>query len=446
MTQGRPLSVLLGFALPIYIGNIFQQLYNWVDTMIVGRFVGQGALAAVGSTGTIMFLIWGFSSGLTTGFTVLTAQSFGAGDEKRVRHSVANGILLSAIVIVLTTVFSMLSARGLLELMNTPADIIDDAYVYTVTICGGIVASVMYNLFSASLRAVGNSRIPLLFLVISAVTNIVLDLFFIIFLKLGVFGAALATDLSQALAAVGCVIYIITREPALRPTRKDWHLNRADTDHQLRMGVPMALQFAITASGTMVMQASINLFGSVAVASFTAASKLVTLLTQGMPAFGQTMASYCGQNYGKGDIVRLKRGVFLINVINAVYSLMSLALTWGLLPLTAGIFFSGDAQLADILGWARPYAYVCMTCYIPLGMIFIYRNAMQGCGYGFLPMLGGVVELIARFLVAFISMRMESYLLAVSGDAVAWLAAGIYTFIAWHVVVNRITRQREQAA
>ena len=438
------MSVILRFALPIYIGNIFQQLYNWVDTMIVGRFVGQGALAAVGSTGTIMFLIWGFSSGLTTGFTVLTSQSYGAGDLKRVRHSVANGILLSVIVIILTTVLSLSSAGWLLRIMNTPADILEDAYVYITTICWGIVASVLYNLFSACLRSVGNSRVPLYFLVLSAGTNIALDLFFIIGCHMGVFGAALATDLSQAVSAVGCAIYIVKCVPALRPARTDWHLEHADTMHQLRMGIPMSMQFAITASGTMVMQASINLFGSVAVASFTAASKLVNLLTQGMPAFGQTMASYCGQNYGKGDIPRLMSGVRQINVINAVYSVISLVLTWALLPVTAGIFFSGDAALGEILSWARPYAYVSMTCYIPLGMIFIYRNAMQGCGYGMLPMLGGVVELIARFVVAIISIRMGSYLLAVSGDAVAWLAAGIYTFFAYHYIIRRISRKAGQ--
>ena len=438
MTKGRPLPAIIRFVLPIYIGNIFQQLYNWVDTMIVGRYVGQGALAAVGSTGTIMFLIWGFSSGITTGFTVLTSQSYGAGDEKRVRHSVANGVLLSCIVIVIATTLSQFSARWLLEIMNTPADILEDAYIYISTICWGIVASVMYNLLSASLRAVGNSRVPLYFLVLSAMTNIALDLVFILVCKMGVFGAALATDLSQAVSAVGCAVYIMKKVPPLCPSKSDWHLTRRDSDHQLRIGIPMAMQFAITASGTMVMQASINLFGSLAVASFTAASKLINLLTQGMPAFGQTMASYCGQNYGKGDIDRVKSGVRVINVMNIVYSLAGLALTWLLLPVTAGIFFSGDASLPEILAWAKPYAYVSMTCYIPLGMIFIYRNAMQGCGYGILPMLGGVVELVARFVVAFVSMYMGSYLLAVSGDAAAWLAAGIFTFFAYHHIIRRV--------
>lgn len=323
MTQGKPLSIILKFTLPLLVGNIFQQFYNMADTIIVGRFVGANALAAVGSTGTVMFLIIGFAQGITAGFTILTSQRYGAKDEKAVRASVANGILLSVLVAILITVVGLSTMKPLLLLMNTPEDIFADAYTYSMLICSGVVACIFYNLFSSLLRAIGNSKVPLFFLVFSACLNVVLDLLLILCFHMGVAGAAIATNISQGVSAVLCLIYIYKNVPVLCPERTQWRLSASDTAYQMRMGIPMALQFSITASGAMVMQAAINLFGSVAVAAFTAASKVQNLVTQGMMSMGQTMASYGGQNYGKGDYHRLEKGVRSALLISVIYSLLA---------------------------------------------------------------------------------------------------------------------------
>ncbi len=441
MTKGRPLPIILKFMLPIFLGNVFQQFYNMVDTIIVGRYVGANALAAVGSTGTIMFLVLGFSQGLTTGFTVLTAQSFGAGDYKRVKHSVANGIILSAIVVVVMTLLSVSVINPLLRIMNTPQDIFNDASAYITTICYGIIASVFYNLFSAFMRSVGNSKTPLYFLIFSACLNILLDLLFIIVFGLGVTGAALATNISQGFSAILCLIYIYKKIPLLSPSKSDWHLESHDTQHQMSVGLPMALQFGITAAGTMIMQAAINLFGSTAVAAFTAASKIGGLLTQEMNAMGQAISTYSGQNYGNGDCERIKQGVNSSLAASTIYSLIAAVLANLLLPLTLGLFFSGSTPISELMPWARTYTFISSLFYVPLSFIFIFRNAMQGCGYGFLPMMGGVVELIARMIAAFIAIHIHSFTLAVACDPIAWLAAGIYTGICYIFVIRDVEKR-----
>lgn len=441
MTQGKILPIILKFTLPLLIGNMFQQLYNMADTIIVGHFIGQDALAAVGSTGTIMFLVLGFATGMSTGFTVLTSQKFGAGDEKATRCSVTNAILLSAVLSVILTLLSVSLMKPLLHLMNTPAAIFQDAWIYISVICLGTVCSVFYNLFSAFLRAVGNSRIPLVFLVLSAVLNVVLDLVFIINLQMGVAGAAWATDLSQGISAVLCLIYIYRKVPALRPRREDWKPQWNYCTHQLSVGLPMALQFAITASGTIVMQSAINLFDTVAVAGVTAASKAQNLATQGMVAMGQTMSAFAGQNYGKGELGRIRDGVRYALLTDIVYSLVSSAFVVLTLPHLIALFFSANVDLGAMLPWAKTYIYQCAVFYIPLSFIFVFRNVMQGCGYSLMPMLGGVVEFFARLGAAVLAMNLHNFNLAAGCDPVAWVAACLFTWAGWLWVRRDIERR-----
>lgn len=441
MTVGKPFPIILKFTLPLLIGNIFQQLYNMADTVIVGHFVGSDALAAVGSTGTIMFLVLGFAIGLSSGFTVLTSQKYGAKDFEATRQTVSNAIYLSAVMTIIITTLSLLAMKPLLTLMNTPADIFADAYTYISVICMGVVASVFYNLFSACLRAVGNSKVPLYFLVFSACLNVVLDLFFIIVFHLGVAGAAWATNLSQGVSALLCLVYIYKKVPALAPAEKDWKFNRQFAKYQMAIGMPMALQFGITASGTIIMQSAINTFGSVAVASVTAASKLQNLVTQGMVSMGQTMAAYTGQNYGKMDIKRIREGIRAAIFIEIIYSVISSIAICLALPYILGIFFSADVSITTMLPWAQIYIYQCASCYIPLSFIYIFRNAMQGCGYGFLPMVGGVVELLARLIAAVIAVHIVSFRFAVGCDPFAWLSAGIFTALAWIYVRHEIDKK-----
>lgn len=440
MTKGNALSVILKFTLPLFLGNVFQQMYNMVDTIIVGRFVGPDALAAVGSTGTIMFLVIGFSQGMSTGFTVLTSQRFGAGDIKGAKHSVANGTILSVFVIVIMTALSLFFMKPLLRLMNTPEDIFKDAHTYISIICMGIVANIFYNLFSSFLRAVGNSRVPLLFLAFSSVLNLVLNLLFVIAFQMGVAGSAWATNVAQGISAVLCILYIYRKVPALAPDRAQWKLSGWATRHQLSVGIPMALQFGITASGTMIMQSAINLFGSTAVAAYTAANKLQNLVTQGMTAMGQTMATYSGQNYGKGDVSRIRLGVKLAMGTGTVYSLLSSAFICLALPLALKLFFSGEVDMTTMMPWAKTYIYLCAVFYIPLTMIYIFRNTMQGCGHGLLPMMGGVVELAARLVMAAIAIHFGSYLLSSACDPAAWVSAGLFTWISYLFVIKRVEK------
>lgn len=440
MTKGNITPILIKFMIPLFIGNLFQQFYNMVDTLIVSRFVGADAMAAVGATGTIMFLILGFANGLATGFTVLTSQSYGAHDENRLRHSVANAIILAVIVTVITTFISVVSMKGILRIMNTPENIFDYSYAYIITIAYGICASVFYNLGASILRAIGNSKVPLYFLMLSAGLNIILDLVCIVGLDLKTFGAALATVVSQGISAILCFVYIYKKQHSIWPEKRDWHLEARDTSHQLRVGIPMALQFAITASGTMIMQAAINLYGSVAVASFSAASKLQSLITQGMPSIGQTMAAYAGQNFGAGKYDRLKGGVKNALIIMTVYSVVAAILSTSLLEPAMYLFFGSAENVAIQLPWAIPYIRFCAICYIPLSAIFIFRNMMQGCGFGFLPMMGGVVELVSRAIMAALSMKFMIYELASACDPAAWLTTGIFTFVAWLYVAPKIER------
>ena len=441
LTKGNPMKVIWEFMIPLFIGNIFQQLYNMCDTIIVGRFVGAGALGAVGSTGTIMFLVIGFSTGLTQGFTVLTAQRCGAKDEEGMRVSVANAILLSIIVILVMTTASLLAMHEILRLMNTPDAIFADAETYITIICKGIVCSVAFNLFSAFLRSVGNSKAPLVFLVISAVLNVVLDLFFIINLHMGVAGAARATVLSQGVSAALCVVFILKKVRILVPHRSQWRFHGQATKAQLTVGVPMALESAITASGTMIMQTAVNSFGAVAVEAFSASSKIQSLLTQGMYSMGQVMASYTGQNYGKGDVDRIHKGVKAAVLSMCIYSVVAAVLVIALTPTTMRLFFASHENFTELLKWANPYVWFCAVCYIPLSFIFIFRSTMQGCGYGLLPMCSGITELLCRTTTAGLSMHFHNYLLAAFCDPSAWIGAGIFTLIAYSYIIRQVAKR-----
>ena len=274
MTAGKPGKMILNFTIPIFIGNIFQQLYSMADTVIVGKFVGNEALAAVGACGTLMFLIIGFLLGLTAGFTVITAQHYGAGNLQAMRQSVASGAILSAAVSLILTILSMAMMKDILRWMHTPADMYDQAYGYIMVICGGIAAQTLYNLLASILRALGDSRRPLYFLILAAFLNIVLDLLFIIKFGMGAAGAAYATVISQGVSGLLCLFYIMRKIPELHLGKEDWKMNWDLAKWQMKIGFPMAFQFSITAIGTIVVQSALNMLGSVAVAGFSAASKI----------------------------------------------------------------------------------------------------------------------------------------------------------------------------
>lgn len=323
MTRGNPGKIILNFTIPIFVGNMFQQIYNMADTIIVGKFVGNSALAAVGSCGTLMFLILGFLMGLTAGFTVVTAQHYGAGNEKAMRQSVASAAVLSAVMSVMMTVISMAMMRHILHWMNTPSDMYDQAYGYIMVICGGIAAQVLYNLLASILRALGDSKRPLYFLILAALLNIVLDLVFIIAFQMGAPGAAYATVISQGVSGLLCLVYIVRKVPKLHLHKEDWRVNWDLARWQMKIGFPMAFQYSITAIGTIVVQTSLNILGSVAVAGFSAANKIEQLFNQAYVALGTTMATYCAQNMGAGELDRIRKGFRSGNGIGIIYAVVT---------------------------------------------------------------------------------------------------------------------------
>lgn len=441
MTSGNPMSLILKFSIPLLLGNIFQQLYNLCDTVLVGKFVGEEALAAVGSTGTVVFLLIGFTNGMVTGFTILTSQRYGAKDDNETKITVANGFYLCLIMIAVLTTVSLLVVKNLLLLMKTPDNIFDNAYTYLSIICTGLFATVFNNYFSSLVRSIGNSRAPLCFLLISASLNVVLDLLFIVVFKFGVAGAAWATVISQAVSAVICFFYIMFKSPAIRPGRAHLRFNRRIAGRQIILGIPMALQFGITASGTIIMQSAINRFGSVAVAAFTAAQKTQGILNQGMFTIGQTMAAYVGQNYGSRDMKRIKQGINSALKIFVVYSIFSATVIIFLLKPTLTIFFESGTDITPYLPFARTYIYESAACYFFLAMIFIYRNTMQAVGHGVAAMTMGISELIARLIGSFISIKNHIYWLAVASDPAAWAVAGILGIFLCRWVLKKVQRE-----
>lgn len=439
MTKGSPTKLIIKFVIPLIIGNVFQQFYSMVDTIIVGRFVGVQALAAVGATGTITFLILGFMQGLTMGFTVLTAQRYGAGDIPGLKKSVGNAALLSVISSIIMTIVSIVGMDALLKIMNTPEDIFEMSKTYVIILCLGIGFNILYNILASFLRAVGNSKVPLYFLIISAVLNIFLDLFLILIIPMGVAGAAIATVVSQGVSGILCLIYIVKKVPILCISKQDWKPDYYCCRNQISIGMPMALQFSITAVGTMLVQAALNMFGSVVVASYTAACKVEQFMTQPFAAMGMTMATYCAQNRGVNDVGRIRKGVRVANIFSAVYAVIILGIVLLVLPYAIRLFVSGD--ITEVLGYADIYMKVCGSFFIPLGMIFIFRNAMQGCGYSFVPMMGGVVELVCRAVAAFAAAYYNSYVGVCFANASAWLITGVFLAIAYIFVMRNMTKK-----
>lgn len=433
MTTGNPAKTILNFTFPIFIGNVFQQFYNMADTIIVGKFVGTKALAAVGSTGTIMFLIIGFVLGMTAGFTVLTAQKFGAGDMKAMRQTVGGAAVLSVLVSVVLTVLSMAFMKPLLRFMQTPSDIFADAYAYIMIICGGIFAQMLYNLLACVLRALGNSRIPLYFLILSAILNIGLDLLLIVGFGLGAAGAAYATVAAQGVSGLLCLLYIVKKVPLLHLEKEDWRPRSSLLKMQLGVGFPMALQYSITAVGTMMVQTSLNMLGSTAVAAFTAASKIEQVVTQAYVALGTTMATYCAQNIGAGKVLRIRKGFRTATLISAVYSVVV-----GAWILTGGKYMTYlflSENVTEVLGLVGIYLRCAGIFFIPLAVVNIYRNGIQGMGYGLLPMTAGIVELAARGITAWIASGQRSYAGVCFAGPAAWVSAGLLLIgMYWYIM------------
>lgn len=423
MTQGSPLKLILGFAVPMAVGNIFQQLYSMVDTIIVGKFVGVEALAAVGSTGSLNFLILGFVLGICGGFTIPISQCFGAEDMKGMRRCVANSVYLAAIVTGVLTIVTLLFTRQFLEWMHTPEDIFQGAYDYIIVIFGGMFATMLYNLLSGFLRALGDSKTPLLFLIVSSILNIILDLIFILVFHTGVSGAAWATVLSQIFSGILCFVFIRKRFPILHLDKEDMSVELNTISRLVRNGVPMALQFSITAVGGIVIQAAVNTLGSAVVAAITTAGKVQNLVTQPMDSLGATAATYCGQNLGAQKIDRIHQGFRRFVAVACIYALFCMGVVM-LFGTSISLLFV-DRSETVILEYIQQYLIWNGAFFVPLSLIFIFRNGLQGMGFGFSAMFAGLCEMVARSAVAFVLVNPMGFAGACLSNPAAWVAADL---------------------
>lgn len=442
MTNGSPLKIFIFFSIPLLIGNVFQQLYSMVDTIIVGRFVGLDALAAVGSTGSMFFLVNGMILGLTSGFGVLVSQRFGAKDELGVKKAVASNIILTLISTLLMTVVALAVKNPLLRMMNTPENIFDNANAYITIIFAGLITQALYNMAAGILRALGDSKTPLYFLIISSILNVILDLVFIINFKMGVSGAAYATNIAQGFSAVLCLIYSYKRFQVLRLKKEDFKVESHYYTKHLKIGVPMGLQFSVTAVGIIIVQSAINVFGSIVIASYTASSKVLQLVMQPSISFGVTIATYAGQNLGAGRFDRIKNGMKIMNKVSIVTSLIAGAILILLGKYFVTLFMENPTP--EIFRYAQQVFNYSAVFFIPLGFIFVYRNVLQGMGESFVPMMAGVYELVARSIVAFTLPKFIGFTGICLSDPVAWIAAAVPLMIAYYRKMKKIENKDKE--
>jgi len=435
LTKGNPAKAIIIFAIPIIIGNLFQQVYNLVDTIIVGRFVCYEALAGVGATNGLGFLVLNFALGITSGLGILIAQFFGAADREKVKKSIGTSLLICAATSVFLTLVALLFTQKVLVLTNTPESILGYAHDYIYIIFAGITAQVAFNMAACILRALGDSRTPLLFLIVSSVLNIVLDLVFIAGFGWGVKGAAWATVISQVVSAVLCFLYANRKYELVRLDAESFRTSLSFIWKHLRVGLPMALQFSITGVGLILLQMALNDFPDTYIAGFTAANKVQNLGALTGVSLGVAVANYVGQNFGAGNISRCRQGVrasalMSLGVCLVVGTLMAMFAD----PLTG--MFVKDAepgQMAQILFASRKYMYMSALFFPFLYLLIILRNALQGIGKAFWPLMTGVLELVIRAAVAFTLPERIGYTGITLIDISAWIGAYFMLYIAYYI-------------
>lgn len=424
MTEGNPLLLILKFTLPLLAGNLLQQGYNVADAAIVGRFLGTNALAGVGASSSVQFLILGFCIGTCTGFCVPVAQRFGAGDYSTMRRFVFNSFIITAVIAVVLTALCAIFCTQIVELLATPDDIFDDAYIYLLVILLGIPFTLLYNLTSSIMRAVGDSRTPFLFLAFACFANIFLDIFCITTLHWGVAGAAIATITSQLMSGVLCLVYMMKKYPVLHMEKEECHVQGNLVKNLIVMGFPMGLQFSITAIGSMVMQAATNNLGSVYVSANTAASRLKNFTMCPFDAIAAAVSTFCGQNYGAKKMDRIRQGLRRGVLAGIIYGIVI-----GIVVIVFGrqmsmIFVDGSETA--VLDASRDMLFYSGFFYWILGILIIVRLCVQGLGYSGRAVLSGVVEMIARTVVSILCVPVWGFLAICFTDQAAWVTAVCY--------------------
>ena len=442
MTVGNPVKLIIRFMIPMCLGNIFQQFYNIVDSIVAGQFLGVDALAAIGSTGSLMFFVTGWLNGLSSGFAILVSQWFGAKQYDKMRHYVAMSVYLAAaFAIVMTIGFEALN-EPILRLMNSPDELIGSVKGYMGIIYAGLIVTAAYNSLAAFLRALGDSRSPLYFLIISAVINVFLDVFLIVKCGMGVEGCAYATVIAQGISAICCFVYIVKKFPILHLKKEDFRISITSFRYLLALGIPMGLQFSITAIGTIIVQGAVNIYGSTYMAGFSAAGKLQNIIGTVFAAFGATIATYVGQNRGAGRMDRVRTGMRYTQFMILGWSVITMFVVFFFGKYMTWLFI--DKNQTDVINVSVTYFRTVFWAYPFLGSIFLYRNGLQGLGYGLVPMVGGIFELVARSTIVMFVAGKTSFSGVCLADPVAWISA-LIPLIPYYIHVIRKWKKQEAA-
>lgn len=441
LTVGSPMKLILGFAFPMFLGLLFQQFYSLVDTMIVGKYLGVDPFAGVGSTGSLNFIVIGFCMGLCSGFSVPISQSFGAKDFPLLRKMVTNSVWLCTFFSVVITTLMLLFCRPVLTWMNTPENIFEYAYIYIFIIFAGIPCTILYNMTAAILRALGDSKSPIIFLAISSAINIGLDLLLIIVFRMGVDGAALATVVSQGVSGVISIIYIKKKFDILAMEKGDWKLERHLAGKLTGVGIPMGLQYSITGIGSVILQTAVNGLGSIYVASMTAGSKINIFLACPFDALGQTMAPYAGQNIGARKLDRVGKGLRAACIIGFIVS--------GLMVIVVKLFgyqltmLFLDEKDPVIMQNSTQFLIIVSAFYCLLTLVNTVRFTIQGMGFSSLAIIAGVMEMIARGIAGMLLVPAFGYLGACYSSPLAWLLADAFLIPAFFLCKRKVARQLE---
>lgn len=435
LTEGKPFPLIFKFALPLLLGNIFQQLYNIVDAVIVGKFLGLNALSGVGASSSLNFLIFGFCIGMCSGFGIPIAQQFGAKNYTHMREYISGSTYLSAVIAALLTTATALLTKPILIAMGTPSVIFTDAYTYLFVTFLGIPFTILYNLLAFILRALGDSKTPFFFLLLSTIINIFGDLFCIVVLHLGVLGAAIATVASQAISGLLCLFFMIKKYPIVHATKAEWKFNHKNNRVLLSMGIPTGLVASITSIGSIMLQTAVNGIDVVSVQAYAAALKIKFFFLSPYDAIGNATATFVGQNLGAAKFDRIKKGVRVGIYMGLVYSIAA-CITLLLFSGNIACLFMDKSNTA-VLSEVNQFMHITSFFYIVISFLNVHRCALQGLGYSKLAMYGGICEMIARTAMSLFVIPKVGFIGVCFTDQTAWIAATILVTIAFYVVLGK---------
>ena len=439
MTAGSPVKLIISFAVPMFLGMLFQQFYSMVDTVIVGKYLGVNPLAGVGSTTSLNFMVIGFCMGVCNGFAIPVAQMFGAREESKLRRFVANSAWLCIGFSVVITLIVASACKPILRLMNTPAEIFDYAYLYIVIIFCGIPCTFLYNILAGIIRSLGDSKSPVVFLAISSLLNIALDFISILGLHMSVEGPALATVISQGVSGIICLFYVKRKYPILRASREEWKPDAKYMKRLCFMGIPMGLQYSVTAIGTLVLQAAINGLGAAVVAGVTAAQKINAFIACPVEALGQTMAPYTGQNIGAGRLDRIGKG--LRDASLAGFAISALCFLTALLTGRQLCLLFLDAGETEIISYAYQFLLFCTGGYCLLTLVNTVRFTIQGMGFSIFAITSGGMEMFARVLAAVVIAGKIGFTGICLAHPMAWIFADLFLIPAFFYCRRRIEKK-----